>query len=317
VLRRALLLCSTCAIACGDPLAGTDYRGEPLAHIEGTIERLDPTDAVSAPTSLRVGLFWSVAALRSLTGTGSLARDGLVEQLGLSVSVRFPTSFVLNVFEPPRAPGLFALERGSIRIGQVLAYVDADGDGQFDDCAPGSSACDQWWGGAGGEALVFAEAAIPAAESPTHHALKAGYSRIRVPLDCAPPPPATPVANCGGALGAPCVEDDNCGASAPICLVPPADSLAKRSFCAKKLVPGACVPGNGAIVDLTGVGGWSLPTDVPARFYFEACEVDGDCRTSDGFACEPSTGACEPVRPMNLELEPALRIDDPFCVTAR
>ncbi len=109
-----VLLVASAAAAC-DLQAGTDYLGEPLARLTGTI-----TSSVDEPpSSLRPLLGWS--------NTASPGGDtGVVEEA--MVTVEFPSRFRFEIYRPPPDQGLNDYTRGGARPDEArigIAHIAA------------------------------------------------------------------------------------------------------------------------------------------------------------------------------------------------
>lgn len=100
---------------CGDPLAGGDYKGDPLYEISGVIY----ADADIAPPTrgVRVTILWGPSDAEDDWGGASI---------GLATT--FPSRFDLQVFAPPpNANGATPMGLG-LSVGSPVLYVDNDGD---------------------------------------------------------------------------------------------------------------------------------------------------------------------------------------------
>jgi len=104
---------------------------------------------------------------------------------------------------------------------------------------------------------------------------------------------------CAIALGAPCSVDADCGEGQ--CLVRGYGETFRGGYCALALADAdaaACEPAQGVPV------AWDVLPDGRRTHWFRRCAGDGECRTGEGYACDPWWGACMPVSPVALELGP-------------
>lgn len=219
--------------ACGDPLAGTDYRGEPLFKLEGQISTVETLPDELRDAEFAVSMFWSP--------NDPVETTTLIEQPSVTTTVRFPSTFTLRVFEPP-ADEHFASTDAATAFGLVLVYVDADNDRRYS-----AAAGDQLLGGSMNRGLLYARDDVDAASSPSGNALTAGFNVVELPLiesSCSgftQPPPHSggsggPRFGCGD--GHPCppgtscdIEDNICAASDVFELVIRTRFQLMRAFC--------------------------------------------------------------------------------------
>ncbi len=117
----ALVVCMAIAGAC-DAQVGSDYLGEPLAIVQGTVSAegmIAPSDAVLA---------W---------GTEVQGRGAIVTQsLGHTPGGQFPTSFELKLFVPPPPSGMFEVsgENGQSHVGIANIIALPEGKEIGTDC---------------------------------------------------------------------------------------------------------------------------------------------------------------------------------------
>jgi hypothetical protein len=281
-------LAAACGLAlstgCGDPLIEQGFRGEPMLTFEGQIGT--SLGGSTSGDGLRAALFWSPAGDTELSGE-------LVEQPALSVAVAFPGTFEINVFEPPPAVAWRA-PRSPWRVALVLLSQDADGNGRF--------SLDELRGGARNQAVLWAERALAAAESPTGSALAAGYHAVRLPMPCGIVPAPTDGADCGVPLGAACEADADCGA-AGVCLTRDLQTFWPGGYCVQPAVSGGCTPDTG-ILRRTSVG------EIEASYWHRGCESPAECRVDAGYRCVED--ACFPGEPALLVLDPRMK-PGPLC----
>ena len=270
--------------ACGDALVEQGYRGIPLYTFEGQVAAVNGGGTFDAPA--RAAVFWSPDGTTALT-------DALVEQSAISVAVRFPGTFTLNVFEGP-GDVPWRDRSGAVRVGLILVYEDLDGDGL---AGPG-----ELRGGSANHVLLYAERAVEAAASPTGRALTPGFHAVRVPLPCEVEDSDGRAGDtCGVALGASCVADADCG---PLGACLERDRYARYpgGYCV--LPVGGCTP-QGARTLATELGG------VATRVWAAGCDEADQCRLAEGYVCE--NGVCLPGEPAALVLDPDLVVA-PLCL---
>ncbi len=154
--------------ACGDPLADTSYRGEPLFKLDGQISTVETLSSELREANFAVSMFWSP--------NDPIETTTLIEQPSVTTTVRFPSTFTLRVFEPPAAEH-FSSSDAQTAFGLVLVYVDADNDQHFD-----ASAGDKLVGGSTDRGLVYALSDVAAEDSPSGEALVAGFNVVDLPL---------------------------------------------------------------------------------------------------------------------------------------
>ncbi|MFO0744504.1 MAG: hypothetical protein U1F43_02380 [Myxococcota bacterium] len=118
--------------ACGDAVVDGTWPGEALFQLEGWVELEAGTstllgDGHRDQGELRVGIFWTPTK-----GT-DFQLETAVEQ-EVSTAGTFPARFTVTLYEPPPDSLLHAVADGSGQVAQalLLAYLDQDGDGQWD-----------------------------------------------------------------------------------------------------------------------------------------------------------------------------------------
>jgi hypothetical protein len=107
--------------ACGEPLVGADYQGEPLMVLSGQVLM---EDALPVPQGeVRVAVFWS-----------SQGEHGHQHQQQTQVSTSFPSRYTLTLFTPPPDEVLYQPPHtpSPVAIGLPMLYDDADFSGSFD-----------------------------------------------------------------------------------------------------------------------------------------------------------------------------------------
>ncbi len=134
-LARALACLSSLA-SCGDPLVVADYPGEPLLDIEGPmrIEAIGELQGAEGP--LRLAVFWARAA-DAPEGFGRTEFDD--QRVSFS---DLPGDFAARIYLPPLPESMLELDGQRVGLGNLIIYVDIEGDGRFDpgvDAPVGSS----------------------------------------------------------------------------------------------------------------------------------------------------------------------------------
>lgn len=104
--------------ACGDPVVGTEYVGEPLFTLGGIVRHED--DQPLPDGALYVTILFEVRS-----------EDGYSWLPPLQVETSFPASYVLNIYVSPPDDLLKPTQEGLLAIGAPMLYVDVDGDGSF------------------------------------------------------------------------------------------------------------------------------------------------------------------------------------------
>jgi hypothetical protein len=170
-------------VACGDPLAGTDYRGEALFKLEGQVLTVNTLPEPLRDAEFAVSMFWSP--------NEPLETRTLVEQPSVTTTVRFPSTFTLRVFEAP-AEQHFPSADATTAFGLVLVYVDMNHDRRYD-----FSSGDRLLGGSLNRGLLYAKSDVAAESSPSGEALSAGFNVVMLPLESTtcmgmPPPMGAP-----------------------------------------------------------------------------------------------------------------------------
>jgi len=143
-------LAALLAAGCGDPLAGLDYHGDPLATVQGLV-RLGSTPAPAHALYVVVG--WRAEATPDFW-TGEV----------VNVSAGFPASYTLDLLRPPPLEALSVDPETGGRLGFAFVALmeDVNGNGALDvdTSSRGLPAGpDRFRGGA--ETLMLAYAADP------------------------------------------------------------------------------------------------------------------------------------------------------------
>ncbi|MCA9541951.1 MAG: hypothetical protein KC620_23805, partial [Myxococcales bacterium] len=196
----------------------------------------------------------------------------VVEQVETSRPVQ-PGVGPFYVFARPNAQLWAQVAEGrGYAIARPIIYVDLNGDRRWN--------ADEPLIGETPHALVLAARDLGAEEAPSGRPLTAGYHRTEFPFPCAPPTaPVEP--DCNIPLGVGCLNADACGDGT--CLAD--DQGFPGGYCAG--VPPACRPPDAAGEVVNG------PTRALDYLrWVRACTTDADCRTTEGYACDPLTGAC-------------------------
>ena len=267
-------------VGCGDPVAESGFRGEPRFSFTGEVATVNSETTFAHP--LRAAVFWSVDGSTSLSGE-------LVEHASISVAVRFPGLFEINVFEAPptiawRDPA------AAFRVGLVLVYEDVSGDGLYQPA--------ELRGGARNLSLFFVERPVAAADSPSGVAMATGYRVQRLPMHCGQAPPIGEN-ECGIPLGDACAVDGDCGTGG-VCLLRDEHHLYPGGYCVQVHDAAGCQPSNARPLHTEISEGVSLD------LWYRPCGSSNDCRVEDGYECED--GACLPGEPAALVLDRALEV---------
>jgi hypothetical protein len=111
--------------SCGDPLAPGSFLGTPWIRLGGTLKGNPGYDTM--PVRPRMGVLWNPPGEPALDGRGQLAS---------TVSISFPTTFELDLFDAPeRPPGEIRAQGGALEavmgFGRLVAVDDVDGNNQF------------------------------------------------------------------------------------------------------------------------------------------------------------------------------------------
>ncbi len=126
---------------CGDPLAKSDYRGEPLVVLTGEII---VQEALGPEVSPSVAVLWSAPP-----------PDGPIVETAAEVTTAFPSRYELRAYLPPTDEAIQAsrIDDGERALGAILVFDDVSGDGVFEQDV------DTVLGGSGGALLVWTEVA--------------------------------------------------------------------------------------------------------------------------------------------------------------
>ena len=225
-MKAAWYRSSSCAAAvavaagCGDPMVGTDYRGEPMFAVDGRIASVKALPDELQDEQFLISVFWA----RDATTGG--APPELRQQPSVSARVGFPATFELVVFEPPQDTH-FTSDELVYALGIVLVYADLDGDGILE-----ISNGDRIVGGNLDSALLYASSDLTAADSPTGDALSTGFSLVELPVPCQDGAmmPGPPEGGRGGGGGSGPPPRDRCSEQQP-CHQPGTACDVERGIC--------------------------------------------------------------------------------------
>lgn len=258
-MKAARLLVFTALLGACDPLVETGFQGKPLFTAVGEIEDFRLNGELPPP--LIATLFWST------TGNTTLDPAFLRHQESTSVQQSFPSSFLINVFEPP---GAETRDKTPYSVGELLVWEDVDGNGEY--------SLDENRGGAMVHAILYTETELAAELSPTGSVLAPGFALVQLPQPCEVIDPIPDGNDCDVPLGAPCQADEQCGQGE--CLVGLLEF--PDGYC---VLPAAstCVPADGIEHDVY------TETD-DNRFWLLACASNEACR--EGYACDALFGTC-------------------------
>jgi hypothetical protein len=192
--------------------------------------------------------------------------------------VLYPGGFNWHLFEEP-GPGQLTSTASGARygFGLPLAYVDANGDKRWEPDEPLVADSPT-------SAVLFAPEPLAAADSPTGHALAAGYYVVMSTRLCAPAPPPPANGECGVPLGAPCDVDADCHGG--VCLANGPWPW-PGGYCAiPEPPPNGCRQQGAAL--------FRNDLDPRQSWWVRACQVPSDCGRDFPYQCEVTRGACLP-----------------------
>jgi hypothetical protein len=297
-MRRIIFVLMTFFLSCGDPRVDDSYRGTPLLKYQGQVafSEIFP----DADYDIRLSVFWSSAGLESKI-------EDWREQLSASVSIDFPSTFDIELYQPPLQKH-FMSEFPYIAIGRLLLYDDRDHDGRL-------SKEDVFVGGADTKAIVYSKHHVAPSKSPIGLALKPGFYLINIPLSCDSVSDVEPAPGMGGDkdscakhLGRACTvetSDVDCGGG--VCL-PDDGSIygMPGGYCTLKLEDSSCNAQSGKIMVWQSEGERQV-------FLLKKCTGDQMCRVEEGYSCHVLQFACVPNTPVFLLLEPDYEPTD-YCI---
>jgi hypothetical protein len=109
-------------VACGDPLVGADYLGEPLMVLAGQVLVEEALPALQGEAT--VAIFWS-----------SQGEHASEHQQQTEIGTSFPSLYTVTLFTPPPDEVLYQPPHapGAVAIGVPIVFDDADLDGRYDD----------------------------------------------------------------------------------------------------------------------------------------------------------------------------------------
>lgn len=302
-----LLTFATALGACGDALLDARYRGEPLFSLGGKVASDGDQPDLDAP--LRAAVFWlpydpttlglafaertPIDDLDRIPGVAEGTR--LVEQSAVSLDVRFPGVYEINVFAPP--PDAARIGETPLRFGVVLLYADLDGDARMGD--------GERIGGATGQIVVYSDRAMGAddPQNPLDRAVAPGYLGVELPLRCgAEPPTYAPIEDFDARVGAPCAPETaaaDCGVDGT-CLLEDFDGPLPGGYCVldKLAIADEYAPPDGIALIETERDGRELEA------WYRVCDHSDGCR--EGYTCQ--THVCLPALSPALVLDPTAEI---------
>ena len=285
-------------LSCGDPLATGAYLGEPLFSFEGIIVSI--LDDLPEENSVRVTLGWAPG------GTEPTGFNELVEQDSVSVQIRFPSAFEVNIFYPPLDD---FLEDSSQAYGlaYLVVYEDRDGDEHFD--------ADEVLGGAPSQVIVYAARDLEPEESPTRRSLPQGFHLIPVPAPCLAFDTDFGDPACTVPIGAECTSDSDCNGGT--CLDELAGTNFPGGYCSLREDRQDCAPPDSIswpLYDELGDPDEMIESgqgaDLDHWWWFKQCITSEDCREDEGYICNLGWGACTPKVPAWLVIGDELRLPE-------
>jgi hypothetical protein len=281
--------------ACGDPITDPTYRGTPLFEFEGQVE----VQGIFPPGQhdIRLAIFW-------LPEAGKTPPSMWREQPSTSIRVRFPSTFAIKIFQPPR-PEDFLVFRQEQAVGRLMLYEDLNGDGQRTRDEP-------FVGEAPNQGVVYAREDSDGSGSFTSVAIPKGFNLINFPIRCYSRIDRTQDVICKAPLGAPCTSwseccgpDGDCSEYGGVCLMEN-DGVQRfpRGYCAARLEHPGCRQFSGRVPPSMTLG---RPLDVrilgrTGRLILEQCTSNEDCRQD--YYCDPAHRVCLPDVPVSIVLNP-------------
>lgn len=265
-----LVLALGLGLSCGAVVDGA-YRGTPLFSFDGQLVQYEALP--DQGLEFRATLLW-LPDPSTDPATQRPRLDRAVEQPAVSVEVRFPSTFRVDVFAPPEERML--IPGTGLGMALVIVFEDRDGDGRV----TLSGEAPELVGGAPFEVLVYARdgAAAASAGERLGQPIVPGFQLLRLPLLCSAD---TGLAECETPLGAACARDRDCGAEG-VCLMETAGVTWPQGACALRLSTVTCL----------------LPDDVGyylgevEDYAIQGCLEDRECRA--GYRCDDFAGGCVP-----------------------
>jgi hypothetical protein len=297
-LTRALPALFLAAAACGDALAPSDYAGTSRLMLAGSVQGSSPAVDLYDPF-VRASVFW---APRPITQATTI--DDLLEQPSNGTRVRVPGPFTWNLFEEPEAAHFTTARSGArYALGLVFLYRDFNGDGvrQSDDTLVADAPA---------TLILFAPAALAAADSPTGFAAPAGYHLIGAPLPCSPPGPP-PDGDCGVPVGVSCGGDADCGANG-ICLVDDPWPWPGGTCAVVEPPPSGCRPRGAALFRHPS----QTDHNTIKSYWVKACSAASDCPRGPPYQCDFGHGACLPTLATGFSVKSQVTVH-PVCLPPR
>ena len=200
----ALLAALAPLSACGDSLVGTEYHGESLLSLQGSVNVADGArlgdqqrcqrardtcwreegwsescgleydvcleeEASQAAPWESAGAELRIALFWSRSAPAEEGPAAVLEQ-AVQATAGFPATFELAVYSPPARDVLRSSEAGEFGLAVMLAYLDLDGDGAWD------GTTDRIVGGAAPTGILYSEDAWSDFEP--------GFNQVEVPRGC-------------------------------------------------------------------------------------------------------------------------------------
>ncbi len=297
-----LLLASALAAACGDPLAGQAFRGDPIWSTEVSV--LSGTaSGVDGGANLRLAFFFS-------PDPENLDPTTWTELLASSRPVATPSDDTLNVFEEP-SPELLVrgADGGSLGYGlaRLVIYDDENGDGRYQ---PGETLAAVQTA----VTYLYAPAPVAAGAGPVDGAIPAGITLVSVPQACgAPPPGPTTPGDCGVPLGGRCFMPSDCPSGT--CLLQTKLPWPSGYCTVEDTADTTCRPGDGVFFHAPEYA--PIPDGVNG-YWLRKCTQDQDClRVGDpslNYRCDVGLRGCVPLEgiPLTTGSQETGQLE-PFC----
>lgn len=295
----ALLLGLVIPAGCGTPTIDDRYPGKPTLTVKGDIVGFQEG---GSQYPLKASLFWSPTGRFDAKNLKHMHEDASVQ-----VHMKFPSSFTLNVYKPPRKEWM--VPGKGYAVGAVVVYEDTLGKGRY---VAGRTPIR---GGVFSTAVFYAPSVIPQEKSPFNTTIGPGMMSLDLPLPCgnvsfpdepkgAPSSRKCPTTN----IGDPCTKNSDC-AGPGICLSSLDGVRLPNGYCSLK-GNRSCPPSGAVAMGVFPQN--SSATKIVSTYYLRACSRDSHCGRGDGYRCDPFTRACLPTEPVILEFEPKLSFQ-PFC----
>lgn len=166
---------------CGG-VQGPDYRGEPLATVQG---RMSASDKVDTSRGVRLAVAW-YPSLGS--DEAPLVQPRSIVTQDLIYRGSFPLNYAFDLFQPPPREALGVAttdsDSASAAFGVLLAYVDENGNGRLDTIPVGGEPIDTLLGsswefiGLNGYGLMYLDRATPLVDNSGGWTIQPGFNLV-------------------------------------------------------------------------------------------------------------------------------------------